>query len=496
MGGSSGGSSAPTEQTVTQTQFPPEAAPYYTRLLSRGEAESLQPYAPYPSQRLAEFAPQEQQAFDMTQFLANQGTPWAMQQAQQTAGQLAQGVPSWAQQQAQGTASRIAGGLPWEYQQAQQTASDIARGSPFEPWTGFQRSRPPVMPYGTGMPPWMQDQTFRGATYGIPGNWATLNQPPYLPSPSRMAPTPAAPPEPMPVATREPQAIPGIRQPVPATDNNTFRGPGPIRDPFFPGRPNVDPDRRAFDRYGEPMYQNPMDRYMSPYQQGVIDVQKQKALRDADIMRSNIGLQAAGLGSLGGYREGIVESNLNRDLMQQLGDIQQTGQQAGYQNAQRMFEADRAARLAQQQQQLGGAQQLGGLNLNLLQQQLGAAQQLGGLDLNAMQQQLGAAQQLGAFAPTAQKMALERIGALGGVGGQERGFQQAGMDIGYEDFLKQEGYPRQQLGFQSNLIRGLQLPASQTVSQYAQRPGLFQQTLGAGLGALGLYGGMGGGRPQ
>jgi hypothetical protein len=159
-----------------------------------------------------------------------------------------------------------------------------------------------------------------------------------------------------------------------------------------------------------------------------------------------------------------------------------------------MFEADRAARLAQQQQQLGGAQQLGGLNLNLLQQQLGAAQQLGGLDLNAMQQQLGAAQQLGAFAPTAQKMALERIGALGGVGGQERGFQQAGMDIGYEDFLKQEGYPRQQLGFQSNLIRGLQLPASQTVSQYAQRPGLFQQTLGAGLGALGLYGGMGGGR--
>jgi len=504
MGGSSGGSSAPTEQTVTQTQFPPEAAPYYTRLLSRGEAESLQPYAPYPSQRLAEFAPQEQQAFDMTQFLANQGTPWAMQQAQQTAGQLAQGVPSWAQQQAQGTASRIAGGLPWEYQQAQQTASDIARGSPFEPWTGFQRSRPPVMPYGTGMPPWMQDQTFRGATYGIPGNWATLNQPPYLPSPSRMAPTPAAPPEPMPVATREPQTTQGAG---PAFQGE-YRGvvdalggalPGPrqpVRDPFFPGRPNVDPDRRAFDRYGEPMYQNPMDRYMSPYQQGVIDVQKQKALRDADIMRSNIGLQAAGLGSLGGYREGIVESNLNRDLMQQLGDIQQTGQQAGYQNAQRMFEADRAARLAQQQQQLGGAQQLGGLNLNLLQQQLGAAQQLGGLDLNAMQQQLGAAQQLGAFAPTAQKMALERIGALGGVGGQERGFQQAGMDVGYEDFLKQEGYPRQQLGFQSNLIRGLQLPASQTVSQYAQRPGLFQQTLGAGLGALGLYGGMGGGRPQ
>ena len=514
--GSSGGSSAPTEQTVTQTQFPPEAAPYYTRLLSRGEAESLQPYATYPAQRLAEFAPQEQQAFGMTTHLANQGTPWAMQQAQQTAGQLAQGVPSWAQQQAQGTASRIAGGLPWEYQQAQQTASDIARGSPFEPWTGFQQQRRPFdpfrgvsrqqfRPYETGTAPWMQDPTFRGGLYNIPGAGGYFNQPPYLPSPPQVR-LPVEPPE-VPISEPMPPAPPTVPpppmeppEPTPVTPPMTAPVPSrpgprqPVRDPFFPGRPNVDPDRRAFDRYGEPMYQNPMDRYMSPYQQGVIDVQKQKALRDADIMRSNIGLQAAGLGSLGGYREGIVESNLNRDLMQQLGDIQQTGQQAGYQNAQRMFEADRAARLAQQQQQLGGAQQLGGLNLNLLQQQLGAAQQLGGLDLNAMQQQLGAAQQLGAFAPTAQKMALERIGALGGVGGQERGFQQAGMDIGYEDFLKQEGYPRQQLGFQSNLIRGLQLPASQTVSQYAQRPGLFQQTLGAGLGALGLYGGMGGGR--
>ena len=62
MGGSSGGgSSQPVEQTVTQTQFPEEAKPYYTRLLSRGEAESLQPYAAYPSQRLAEFSPAEEE---------------------------------------------------------------------------------------------------------------------------------------------------------------------------------------------------------------------------------------------------------------------------------------------------------------------------------------------------------------------------------------------------------------------------------------------------
>jgi hypothetical protein len=519
MGGSSGGgSSAPVEQTVTQTQFPEEAKPYYTRLLSRGEAESLQPYAAYPSQRLAEFSPEEEESFQMTGNLARQGTPWAMQQAQQTAGELAQGVPSWAQQQAQqtaselargipswaqqqaqGTASRISNALPWEYQQAQQTASDFARGTPFEPWTGFQQQRRPFdpfrgfgrqqfRPYQAGTAPWMQDPTFRGGLYNIPGAGGYFNQPPYISQPQTpMVPVPETGiPQPFPV---EPPVEPPVTTPVePPLPRPPIRLPvrPPVRPPRFGiGRP----------RWGEPepMYGSPMQRYMSPYQQGVIDVQKEQAFRDANRMRSDIGLQAAQAGGLGGYREGIVESNLNRDLMRQIGDIQQTGQQAAYQNAQRMFEADRAAKLAAGQQQLAGAQQLGGLNLNLLQQQLAGAQQLGGLDLSNMQQRLASAQQLGAFAPTAQQMALSRIGALGGAGQARRGFQQAGMDIGYQDFLRQLGYPQQQLGFQSDVLRGLQLRPSETVSQYAQRPGLFQSALGSGLGALGLYKSTGGG---
>ena len=462
MGGSSGGgSSQPVEQTVTQTQFPEEAKPYYTRLLSRGEAESLQPYAAYPSQRLAEFSPAEEESFQMTGNLARQGTPWAMQQAQQTAGDVAQGIPSWAQNQ------------------ALQTSGQFARGTPFEPWTGFQQQRRRFNPFGgygrqqfspyqTGMQPWMQDPTFRGGLYNIPGAGGYFNQDPYLSQP------------------RQPSMPTPIPDPVVGPPDD-FVGPDlPVERPFPqpPRRPPVRQPRwggggprwgGGGSRWGEPMYQNPMQRYMSPYQQGVINVQKEQAFRDANRMRSDIGLKAAQAGGLGGYREGIVESNLNRDLMQQIGDIQQKGQQAGYQNAQQMFEADRAAKLAAGQQQLA------------------AAQQLGGLDATGIQQRLGAAQQLGAFAPSAQQMALSRIGALGGAGQARRGFQQAGMDIGYQDFLRQLGYPQQQLGFQSDVLRGLQLRPSETVSQYAQRPGLFQQALGTGLGALGLYQGFGGG---
>ena len=48
MGGRSGGSSsAPTEQTVYSTDLPEYVEPYFTRLLSRGEGESLQQYTPY-----------------------------------------------------------------------------------------------------------------------------------------------------------------------------------------------------------------------------------------------------------------------------------------------------------------------------------------------------------------------------------------------------------------------------------------------------------------
>jgi len=406
MGGSSGGgsSSQPVDQTITQTQFPAEAKPYYQRLLSRGEGESLQPYAAYPAQRLAQFAPEEQQAFGMSAHLANQGTPWSMQQAQQTAGQQ-------------------------------------ARGRPFEPWTGFQPRMPqPRIPHPSRWGPPQENNL------GL--NDRGLRQPMYG---GQMGPQQQM------MQQRKKIGEQGIE-----LMENTTMTPAP--QPYGRGRQPWQQDTTLMGaNYGIPGmsggYQTPMQRYMSPYQQGVTDIAKEESIRDADRMRSEIGLNAASQGGLGGYREGIVESNLNRDLMRNLSDIQTQGLQSGYQSAQQQFGADRAARLGQEGAQLNAAQLLGG------------------------------------FAPQAQQMALQRIGSLGGVGGQRRGFRQAGMDIGYEDFLRQQGYPRQQLGFQSNMIRGLNLQPSQTVSSYAQRPGLFQQTLGAGLGALGLYQGMGGGRP-
>ena len=57
--GSGGGGVAPTptKSTVTQTNLPENAEPYYKSLMDRGEAESETPYQAYGGPRIAGFDP-------------------------------------------------------------------------------------------------------------------------------------------------------------------------------------------------------------------------------------------------------------------------------------------------------------------------------------------------------------------------------------------------------------------------------------------------------
>lgn len=63
FGGGGGGSSQPTQQNVTQTTIPEYARPYVERTLGKAEALSETPYQPYGGERIAEFTPLQQQAF-------------------------------------------------------------------------------------------------------------------------------------------------------------------------------------------------------------------------------------------------------------------------------------------------------------------------------------------------------------------------------------------------------------------------------------------------
>jgi hypothetical protein len=68
---------------------------------------------------------------------------------------------------------------------------------------------------------------------------------------------------------------------------------------------------------------------------------------------------------------------------------------------------------------------------------------------------------------------------------------QQGLDLAYQDFLKQRNYPYQQLAFMSDMTRGI--PLSQAAQQvYTAPPSAASQLGGLGMSALGIYGMSGG----
>ena len=197
--------------------------------------------------------------------------------------------------------------------------------------------------------------------------------------------------------------------------------------------------------------------YMNPFQRLVTDIEKREAQRASDISGEQIESRAAQSGGLGGYREAILQAERERNLGQRLGDIEARGQRDAFAQAQQQFERDRANQLS------------------------------------AARQQLASAEFLGRQAPMQQRLAFDRLKAAQEAQEIGRNFRQAGLDIGYKDFLNQIAYPRQQLGFYGQILQGLPVTPGTQVSQYTPTPSSTQQLLGLGLGGLGLYRALSGG---
>jgi hypothetical protein len=209
-------------------------------------------------------------------------------------------------------------------------------------------------------------------------------------------------------------------------------------------------------------------QYMNPYTQNVVDYQKSQALRDFQIAQPMRQAQAVQQGAFGGSRSAIVDAEAQRTLNSQLQGIEATGQQAAFQNAQQQFNQDMARRL--QAQQLGEqSRQYGaGLGMQGLQTGLQAASTLGQLGQTQYGQQMGINQLQSQYGQQQQQQA------------------QRPLDMAYQDFMNQQNYPYKQLGFMSDMIRGLPL-GQQSTSQIYQAPPSTLQTVGAlGLGAYGL----------
>jgi len=186
--------------------------------------------------------------------------------------------------------------------------------------------------------------------------------------------------------------------------------------------------------------------YMNPYMEQVVDRQKQSAIQDFNRMGAARNAQAVNAGAFGGSRAAVADYLAQEGLQDQLADIDATGREAAFRDARSGFDADRQM----------GMQGLGQLA------QLGSARRAG--DIQGAQ-------------------------LLEGIGKTQLGEQQAGLDIGYQDFLGQKNFNKDQLGFFSNMLQGVPVRPN-TQQQTFQPYNPLQQALGAGITGLSLYRGL------
>ena len=203
-------------------------------------------------------------------------------------------------------------------------------------------------------------------------------------------------------------------------------------------------------------------QYMSPYMQQVVDVQKERAILDAQRQGAGRAADAVQAGAFGGSRSAVQESLAGEALNRQLAEIQASGQQQAFEQAQQQFERDRAARADAERIGLGAGEMAGS--------QARALAELGGM---------------------ARAGDIESAQLLEQVGKGLTARDQAGLDLAYQDFVRQRDFPKEQIQFLSSVLRGVPIqPSTETTTMQAYNP--VQQLLGTGVSALGLYKGLGG----
>jgi len=215
---------------------------------------------------------------------------------------------------------------------------------------------------------------------------------------------------------------------------------------------------------------NNVQAYMSPYMQNVVERQQADARRQSDIAMQAQNAQAARSGAFGGSGNQLMRMQAMGNLARQQGDIQAKGLQDAYAQAMGQFNQSQAQNLAGQQ-------------LNAQQQQFGA-----GLGLQGLQTAMTGAKSLADIGQTQYGQNLGLLDVQNRFGGQQQQQVQNVLNNQYQDFLNYQNQPYKQMGFMSDMIRGL--PMSQLSStMYQTPPSMLQQVAGLGITgkALGAF---------
>jgi hypothetical protein len=267
-------------------------------------------------------------------------------------------------------------------------------------------------------------------------------------------------------------------------------------------------------------------KYETPYMQQVVDVQQKEARRQDEIAQQARNAQAVKAGAFGGTRQAVAEAEAQRGLQDRLAQIQATGSQQAFQQAQQQYNVEQQQR--QQQQQLGQAgvqlygslagqeAQMGGmLPAQIAQTQAGIEAQRAGL-YGSLGQGLGglAAQRAGidlqragtlgqmgqgigqlgvnqaALGQAATQLGQADVSAMMGIGAMEQANRQAQIDAIRATQMMDTMAPFQQLGFVSDIYRGAPSTQSSLIASSMPSASPFQTAAGLGIAGLGTLAGM------
>lgn len=213
-------------------------------------------------------------------------------------------------------------------------------------------------------------------------------------------------------------------------------------------------------------------QYMNPYITNVLDRLQERNIERYQRQARDIGAQAAAAGAFGGSRAYLASQQAREDLAQQQADTEAQQMAEAYRQAGQLFTADEARRLQ-------GLTTAG-------QQDLTAQQAAEQARYGAAQTQLGAAGQLAGIGQLRQGLGLQQADALIKAGQLEQQEKQRAADLAFEEFLRERGYEKEQIGFLSSILRGVPVQPNQTQTYPAAGPGGLAQGLGLGIAGLGL----------
>tara|TARA_B100001093_G_scaffold468684_1_gene488850 strand:- start:6161 stop:7153 length:993 start_codon:yes stop_codon:yes gene_type:complete len=207
-------------------------------------------------------------------------------------------------------------------------------------------------------------------------------------------------------------------------------------------------------------------QFMNPYTEDVIQQQYQDIADQGQVQQNQLGAGAVRSGAFGGSRQGIAEGEIARNVMDQQARTGSQLRSAGFQQAQN-------AAMQAAQQQLRQAQLTGQLG-----QTTGALGQTVG--------QLGTA--TAGLGQLGQQMGVQDVNTLLGVGGLQQQQDQKQLDVNRANALAEQALPYQQIGFMSDIFRGV--PALQQTYSTRTQPGPSTQSqlMGLGIAGLGAYG--------